>query len=292
VSSPAPGRPPGQPDAGQPDAGQPDAGQPDAGQPDAGQPAVIVARSGPLALLTLNRPHAANAFDAEMLGDLHRIIGEIGADRSVRAVILTGAGRHFSGGADLREERARQRAARERFGRGVDMSRLPQPVIAAINGAALGGGCELALTCDFRFMSADAQIGLTEIRFGALPVGGGTARLPRVVGLQWAKRMIMTGDPVDAQLAESIGLVDEVVPAAELMASAEQFAMRLTSRADYAIRAAKALLDAALETDLQTALARERAVVSSMATRGERAAERRRAAAQQPTYRRIFSQKE
>jgi enoyl-CoA hydratase len=255
-------------------------------------PAVIVERRGPLAVLILNRPDAANAFDLRLLGDLYEAAGQVGADQSVRAVIVTGAGRHFSGGADLRESHEQRRASRERFGTAIDMSLVPQPVIAAINGAAVGGGCELALSCDFRFMAEDAQIGLPEIRFGALPLGGGTARLPRIVGLPWAKRMIMTGDPVDARVAQSIGLVHEVVPAAELMACAERFARSLADRAGYALRAAKSLLNSALDTDLPTALANERRTVKSMATPAERVAERRRAAAGQAAYARIFARKE
>jgi enoyl-CoA hydratase len=253
---------------------------------------VVVERLGPVAMLTLNRPQAANAFDTQMLGELHEAAGQLSGDRSVRAVIVTGAGRHFSGGADLRESHRQRSAARERFGLAADMSKVAQPVVAAINGAALGGGCELALSCDFRFMSEDAQIGLTEIRFGVLPLGGGTARLPRIVGLPWAKKMIMTGDPIDARQAASIGLADEVLPAADLLAGAERFARSLTLRADYALRAAKALLNSAMETDLPTALANERRTVKSMATPGERAAERRRAAAEQPAYARIFAREE
>jgi enoyl-CoA hydratase/carnithine racemase len=255
-------------------------------------PPVIVERRGPVAVLTLNRPHAANAFDLRLLADLHEAADEVSADEAVRVVIVTGAGRHFSGGADLRERHEQRRASRERFGAAIDMSRIPQPVIAAINGAALGGGCELALSCDFRFMAEDAQIGLPEIRFGALPLGGGTARLPRIAGLPWAKRMIMTGDPVDARVAASIGLVHEAVPAAELMARAEQFALSLAQRAGYALRAAKSLLNSALDTDLPTALANERRIVKSMATPDERRAERRRAAAEQAAYARIFARKE
>lgn len=255
-------------------------------------PAVLVERRGQLAVLTLNRPDAANALDGRLLGELAAAAGQLGGDLSVQAVIVTGAGRHFSAGADLREHPRQRRACRERFPGALDMSRVPQPVIAAINGPAAGGGCELALSCDFRFMSEDARIGLPEIRFGALPLGGGTARLPRIVGLSWAKRMIMTGDLVDARAAALIGLADEVVPAGALMGRAEEFALSLAGRAGYALRAAKSLVDSALDTDLAAALANERRIVKSMATPGERAAERRRAAAGQQVYARIFGGKE
>jgi enoyl-CoA hydratase/carnithine racemase len=256
------------------------------------QAAVVVDRRGGVVVLTLNRPDAANALNGRLLGALAEAAAKVGSDQSVQAVILTGAGRHFSGGADLREDHRLRQASRARSGAAVDLSQVPQPVIAALNGAAVGGGCELALSCDFRIMSDDARIGLPEIKFGALPLGGGTARLPRIVGLAWAKRMIMTGDLIEARLAESIGLVDEVVPAGELMARAEQFALSLAGRAGYALRAAKSLLNAAMDTDLPTALANERATVRSMATPQERAAERRRAAAAQPVYGRIFAGQE
>jgi enoyl-CoA hydratase/carnithine racemase len=161
-------------------------------------------------------------------------------------------------------------------------------VIAAINGPALGGGCELALTCDFRIMAADATIGLPEIRFGALPRGGGTARLPRLVGLSPAKRMIMTGEPLTATRALQIGLVDEVCEPGALTARVHDLASRLARAPDYALRTAKHLLDSAMTSDLPVALAREREVTRTMATREQRREARRLAAAREPAYARIF----
>lgn len=253
---------------------------------------VLMDRRGPLAVLTLNRPQRANAFNSAMLRDLYRATALIAEDPQIRVVIVTGAGRHFSGGADLRENRAKRREALRRYPNAIDLSRLPQPVIAAINGPAMGGGCETALTCDFRFMSADAQIGLTEIRFGALPTGGGIARLPRVVGLPWAKKMIMTGDPIDAAQAERIGLADRVVEPDALLTCAEEFALHLAERADYALRTAKVLLNRTLEVDLQGALELERELVRSMATPEQHAAARAAAAKRMRTYAKIFSKSE
>ena len=250
-------------------------------------PAVLLERRGPIAVLTLNRPEQADTINAALLRDLHEATALIAGDPAVRAVVLTGAGRHFSGGADLREDRAERRASRERHRNAIDFSRLPQPVIAAINGPALGGGCEMALTCDLRFMSDDATIGLTEIRFGALPAGGGTARLSRVVGLPWAKKMITTGEPVDAAGAERIGLVDRVVTANQLLSAAEEFALMLVERPDHALRTAKALLNGAL-TDLPAALELDRRHVRSMATPEQRAAARAAAMERMPTYAKIF----
>jgi enoyl-CoA hydratase len=253
-------------------------------------PQVVLDRRGTIGLLTLNRPERANAFSVTMRGELLAAAQTIAADESIRVVILTGAGKYFSGGADLREPRAVRAAGRKRFPGATDLSDIPQPVIAAINGPALGGGCEIALTCDFRFMAADAEIGLTEIRFGSLPIGGGTARLPRLVGLAAARKMIMTGDPIDAPEAERIGLADRVVEPGQLMDESLAFARHLAQRPSYAMRTAKVLLNSCLEVDLPTALKREKQLARSMASREELAAARLEAAQTMPTYARIFAQ--
>lgn len=252
---------------------------------------VLLDRIGPTAVMTLNRPEQANAINAAVRRELSEAAEAIARDASVRAVIVTGAGRHFCAGADLRESRDDRRASRASFPGAADLSALPQPVIAAINGSALGGGCELALTCDFRFMAETATIGLPEIRFGALPRGGGTARLPRVVGLAAAKRLIMTGEPVGAAEAERIGLADWTGPAGQLMPAALALAEQLSQRAGYALATAKALLNNALEVDLAAALAAERTQVRAMATPAQRAAARSRAAAVLPAYARIFGRR-
>lgn len=233
---------------------------------------VLYRHRGGIGVVELNRPRQANAISAAMREHLHRLKGVIARDPAVRVVIVTGAGRHFCGGADLKARPAERAAARRRYPGATDFSRLPQPVIAVINGAAMGGGCELALTCDFRFMAADARIGLTEIRFGELPLGGGTARLPRLVGVAAAKTVIMTGEPVTASQAARIGLVDFVEPPGELMPAAEAFAERLAEHPVTALRAAKALLNSALETDLAASLARESTAWHGLAASDQAAA--------------------
>jgi enoyl-CoA hydratase len=250
-----------------------------------GEATVLVERSGGIAIVTLNRPERANSFTMALRRELRALLSGIADDPAVRAVVLTGAGRHFCAGADLKEDAALRTSAR-RGPLGLDS--LPQPVIAAINGAALGGGCELALCCDFRFMADGAEIGLTEIRFGELPQGGGTARLPRLVGISHAKRMIMTGEPIDAAEALRIGLVDRVLPLADLLPAAVEFAQRLARHAGYALRTAKTLLDSALEHDLATALAAERRLAAAMASPAERAKARAEAARRMAVYARIF----
>jgi enoyl-CoA hydratase/carnithine racemase len=215
-----------------------------------GDPAVRLERQGSIGLIVLSRPRNANTFNPLMRRQLHEIKEEVGRDASISVVLVMGAGRHFSGGADLKVPAAERTAARQRYPRAIDFSMLPQPTVAVINGAAMGGGCELALSCDFRFMATTAQIGLTEIRFGALPIGGGTVRLPGLIGIAAAKKTIMTGDSVGAADALRIGLVDAVEPPSTLLPAAREFAERLAARPGAALRAAKALLNSSPEISL------------------------------------------
>jgi enoyl-CoA hydratase/carnithine racemase len=252
--------------------------------------AVLLEKREQVALITLNRPDRANTINGELIGALQRYAADAARDPNIRVLIVTGAGRHFCGGADLRA--AETGAARMAGGPptvGLALDWVPKPVIAAINGAAMGGGCEIALSCDFRLMSATAKIGLTEIRFGALPAGGGTARAPRLIGLQQARRLIMIGEPVEAAEAERIGLVDEVHAPEALIPRAFELAAVLASRAPYAMRTAKQLLNKSLEVDLATALELERALIARMATPEEMQQARDEAAARSSTYANIFS---
>ena len=251
-----------------------------------GEDAVLVEQRDHLAIVTLNRPERANTINAALQRGLREAMVRLANDGVTRAIVVTGAGRHFCGGADLR---ARPEGPAFVPGYAFDFDWVPQPVIAAINGAAMGGGCEIALGCDFRIIATTATIGLPEIRFGALPAGGATARLPRVVGRTNAKRLIMTGDPLDAPGALAMGLVDGIAEPEELLATALALAETLASRAPYAVRAAKFLLNRALEADVASALALELRVAATMATPDELAEARAEAAAQSETYARIFS---
>jgi enoyl-CoA hydratase len=245
---------------------------------------IEISRKGAVATLLLNRPARANTLTAELMNELHEAQGQLERDADVRAVIVSGAGSNFCGGRDLQD------SENPAPGVALDFALLGKPVIAALNGAALGGGCELALACDFRLASSSASIGLPEIRFGELPAGGGTARLARVVGLSTAKRLMMTGVLVPAHEALKIGLVDSVHEPDDLLPAAHELADKLAAAEPYAIRAAKLLLDRSIETDLSTALAFERQVTLTMATPAERHEARMRAAASNPTYARIFAQ--
>jgi enoyl-CoA hydratase len=249
---------------------------------------ILVELMDEVATITINRPDRANTISPQLVDDMTAAFRAIEEDAGVRAVIITGAGRHFCGGADLKE-------LGSGGGRGLNLDffsvfeQHPKPVIAAINGAAMGGGCEIALACDIRIMVEGAQIGVPEIRFGALPAGGGTQRLPRIVGMAKAKELIFSGNPISAQEAERIGLVNKVVPPEQLMPAAEEMARVFIDRAAFALATAKLLVNKAADVDLATGLTLERRLIMTMATPEERLAERDRAAATQSTYANIFS---
>ena len=195
--------------------------------------------------ITLNRPDVHNAMNEAMRRDLYACFAGLITDDSVRVVVVTGSGdKAFSAGADIREFTAPQvptqfRESRRRVEFRSLMERCPQPIIAAIGGYAFGGGLELALACDIRIASADSRLGLTEIDLAIIPGGGGTQRLPRVVGRGKALEMILTGMRVPAAEALRIGLVERVVPVAELLSSAQALARQIADKAPIALRYAK-----------------------------------------------------
>jgi enoyl-CoA hydratase len=215
-------------------------------------PRILAQRDETIVTLALNRPDKLNAIDGAMLDALGEALGEIERDREIRAVILTGAGRAFSAGADIKEwtvlsplEFARSWGLRGHalFDR---LAGLPPPVIAAINGIAFGGGLELALCADIRIASEQSRLGLPEVTIAALPGWGGTQRLPRLIGPGRAKHMVLTGQPIDAARAEAWGLVSEVVAAESLPARARELAAQIAANAPLAVQASKRLIDAAL----------------------------------------------
>ncbi len=203
-----------------------------------------VERHGAVAIVVVNRPTVLNALNAATLEELDGAMGELGADDGVRAVVLTGAGeKAFVAGADI-NELARQApvGGREMALRGQRVldrvEHLGKPVIAAINGFALGGGCELALACTFRFMADTARIGLPEINLGIMPGYAGTQRLTRLVGRSVALDLILTGRHVAADEALRVGLVHRVVSAASLLETARSFSTELAAKAPIAMRMA------------------------------------------------------
>jgi enoyl-CoA hydratase len=211
-----------------------------------------------IAVLTIARPEASNALDSATLAALHVSLADLAGRDDVGVIIFTGAGdRVFVGGGDVREIQARQRddaLAAKPSGLFSTIERLPKPTIAAINGAAIGGGCELALACDLRIAAEHARFGQPELNLGILPAAGATQRLPRVIGLGRAKELVLLGDPIDAQTALAWGLISAVVPAASLMTAARAYAARLLTRAPLAMRLARAALNASASASLESGL--------------------------------------
>jgi enoyl-CoA hydratase/carnithine racemase len=228
------------------------------------RPVLVEVRDG-VGTVTLNRPAAANALSMELAGALGHAFAQLRGDERVRVVILTGAGaKAFCAGADLKERRAMTLEETRSFLRLLNSSvdavaAFPRPVIAAINGAAFGGGLELALACDFRIAADTAEMGLVETRLGIIPGAGGTQRLARIAGPAVAKELILTGRRIGAARALAVGVVTEVVPASELPAAAMRLAAELAGAGPLALTQAKRAIDGGLHLPMPEALAHERA---------------------------------
>jgi enoyl-CoA hydratase len=214
----------------------------------------------PLAIVTLNRPRVLNALNQPTFIELERVFTELAASESIRAILLTGAGeKAFAAGADIQElalvsaTEGQQLAARGQ--RILDLiESCGKPVIACINGFALGGGCELAMACTFRLASENAKLGQPEVKLGLLPGYGGSQRLPRLVGKGAALKLLLTGEIISATEARRIGLVDEVLPLHELLPRAEQLALTIAANAPLAVRQTIAAVHAGYDLPLRHAL--------------------------------------
>jgi len=207
-------------------------------------------------IVTIDRPERMNALDRPTLKEGAKLIKEVHYDREIRVVIVTGAGdKAFCAGADLKEREnmtmseVRQyiRAIRDTF---TDIENLPMPVICAINGVALGGGLELALACDIRIASPNATLGLTEVTLGIIPGGGGTQRLPRLVGRGQAKEMLLLGLRLTAEEALNVGLINHIAPEGKLMEVALEMAEKIVNNPPIAVQQAKIAINRGLEVDL------------------------------------------
>ena len=205
---------------------------------------LLLERKGAIATITLHRPEELHALDATMFDEIERAIQQLAGDDAIRVILITGSGeRAFAAGADIRAltetDAVSGRAVSER-GQQIflGIERCGKPVIACVNGVALGGGCELALACTFRIASERAKLGLPELKLGLIPGYGGSQRLPRLIGRSAALRLILTGAAIDATEALRLGFVDEVVPAAELMPRAHTIAESIAAMAPLAISGA------------------------------------------------------
>ena len=218
---------------------------------------IIFEKKNGIVYVTVNRPEALNALNDSVIEELDSVFRAIDRDDEVRVVIITGAGRAFVAGADIAQmSRLDGSEGRVMSMRGQKVMEfiefMDKPVIAAVNGFALGGGNELSMACDIRIASEAAKFGQPEVNLGIIPGYGGTQRLPRLVGKGMAKKLIYSAEMIDAEEAYRIGLVDEVVSAEELMEAAEKLAKTIMSKAPIAIKMAKVAINNGMNTDLKT----------------------------------------
>jgi enoyl-CoA hydratase len=223
---------------------------------------VHLEKQGAVAVVTLDRPDALNALNASVIDEFGSVIDRIEGDEEIRAVVVTGAGRAFVAGADIAEMRgmtpleaeAFSSEAHQTFGR---LEELSIPTIAAVNGFALGGGCELALCCDWIYASNKAKIGQPETKLGLIPGFGGTSRLVRRVGLAWAKELVLVAEPIAAEEAARIGLVNRVFEPDALLPAAIAAGEAVSARGPVAIRLAKEVMQQGQDADVRVAHALE-----------------------------------
>ena len=215
----------------------------------------------PIATITLNRPKVLNALSAELIREVNHALGEVETNDTVRAAVLTGGPRVFAAGADISEMAERtavEQLRRDQTGRWAGIAAFSKPLIAAVNGYALGGGCELALMCDMIVAGDSARFGQPEINLGIIPGAGGTQRWPRTAGKYSAMEAMLSGSPITARRAYELGLVNKVVPAEMTILVAQRIARLLAEKAPLAARMAKEAVLKAFESPLAEGLAAER----------------------------------
>jgi enoyl-CoA hydratase len=231
---------------------------------------VLVERRGAVALVTLNRPDRLNALNRALLEALRDAVRSLEADPGVRAVVVTGAGRAFAAGADIAEMRGMTALEGERFSRlgheaFASLEALAVPTVAAVNGFALGGGCELACACDWIYATRRARFGQPEVNLGLLPGFGGTSRLLRRVGVAWTKELVLTGEPIGTEIGERIGLVNRTFEDPDaLLAAALAAGEAIAQKGPVAVALAKRVLQEGQDADVRTAHALESAAFGTV----------------------------
>ena len=223
---------------------------------------VTLERNGAVGVITMNRPEALNALNGEVLADLSAVLDEVANDDSILVAIVTGAGRSFVAGADIGQMSTLTPTEAKKFGLFgnqvfLKLENLAKPTIAAVNGFALGGGCELSMACDIRIASEKAKFGQPEVGLGITPGFGGTQRLPRIVGTGKAMELILMGKTIGAAEAKAIGLVNQVYPAEELLPRALEMAEAICANAQLAVRESKRCIRMGMQTDIHTGSAFE-----------------------------------
>lgn len=224
---------------------------------------IIFEKQNNICVLTINRPEVLNALNRNLLEELNAALDEISNNKDIFLIIIAGQGKSFVAGADIVEMKDKNPEEARKFAElGLSVFRkielMEKPVIAAVNGFALGGGCELAMSCDIRVASEKAKFGQPEVGIGIIPGFGGTQRLPRLVGIAKAKELIFTGNIIDAAEAERLGLVNKVVDHNELMLEAIALGESIVSKAQLAIRYSKTAINRGIESDIETGMTIEK----------------------------------
>jgi enoyl-CoA hydratase len=216
---------------------------------------IILEREENTAIITFNRPDVMNALNNQTRAEFAAGIAEVAADDNIKVLILTGSGKAFVAGSDIKEFSQTTPYVAHNIQRlGEMVEKLEKPVIAAVNGFCLGGGCEIAMACDIIIASEKARFGQPEINIGIIPGGGATQRLPRLIGLCKAKELIYTGDIINAEQADRLGLVNRVVPMDELMPAARELAKKIATRSAAALKLAKTAINRGMQTNLESGL--------------------------------------
>ena len=216
---------------------------------------IIFEKEENIAVITFNRPEAMNALNNKTRAEFRAAVEEVADDDAIKVLILTGNGKAFVAGSDIKEfNKTTPYAAHNIMRLGEMVEKLDKPVIAAVNGFCLGGGCEIAMACDIIIASEKAKFGQTEINIGIIPGGGGTQRLPRLIGVCRAKELIFTGDIIRAEEADRIGLVNRVVPMDQLLPAAKEMAAKIATKSAAALKLAKTAINRGLQTNLESGL--------------------------------------
>jgi enoyl-CoA hydratase len=216
---------------------------------------IIFEKEENIAVITFNRPEAMNALNNQTRAEFAQAIEDVSTDDGIKVLILTGAGKAFVAGSDIKEFNKTTPFGAHNIKRlGEMVEKLEKPVIAAVNGFCLGGGCEIAMGCDIIIASEKAKFGQTEINIGIIPGGGGTQRLQRLIGACRAKELIFTGDIIRAQEADRIGLVNRVVPMDELLPTAKEIAKKIATKSAAALKLAKTAINRGMQTNLESGL--------------------------------------
>ena len=228
-----------------------------------------------IGIITLNRPKRLNALSFQLKDEVSAVFDEIENDDDVQVVILTGGDKAFSAGADIKERSTVDITQSQAYFRQLKshdfyckIEDFEKPVIAAISGVAVGGGCELAMVCDLRIASETARFGLPEVKIGVMPAAGGTQRLPRLIGITRAKELLYTGEFIDAEEARRIGLVNKVVPVDQLMTEAKALAKKIAEKPPLSVKYLKRAVNVGIQLDLSSALDYE-AQIAAMLTCSE-----------------------